>query len=61
MRNSLLTTIDLELGIDSDCGTVMADPTQGHQIEMNLCTNAYHALEFCRGRLCISLCEEELE
>ena len=33
----------------------MADPTQIHQILMNLCTNAYHAMEETGGTLSISL------
>ncbi|MDJ0784552.1 MAG: response regulator [Desulfosarcinaceae bacterium] len=34
---------------------VMADPTQIHQVIMNLCTNAYHAMEEKGGRLSVSL------
>jgi PAS domain S-box-containing protein len=31
--------------IQHDCGSVMADPTQIHQIAMNLITHAFHAVE----------------
>lgn len=34
---------------------VLADPTQIHQVIMNLCTNAYHAMEENGGRLLVSL------
>ena len=41
--------------LEPDCGCVMADPTQIHQIVMNLCTNAYHAMRENGGILTISL------
>jgi len=34
---------------------VIADPTQVHQIIMNLCTNAYHAMEQAGGTLTVGL------
>ncbi|HQT90789.1 MAG TPA: ATP-binding protein, partial [Candidatus Kryptobacter bacterium] len=43
-----------------DCGTVMADPTQIHQVLMNLCTNAYHAMRETGGELSVSLSVVEL-
>lgn len=39
---------------------VMADPTQIHQIVMNLCTNAYHAMRSTGGELTVSLGEIEI-
>jgi len=44
LRASIPTTIDFQLNIDETSGAVLADPTQIHQIIMNLCTNAYHAM-----------------
>jgi PAS domain S-box-containing protein len=41
--------------ITSKCGTVLADPTQLHQVVMNLCTNAYHAMKETNGTLSVSL------
>ncbi|MBU1406008.1 MAG: response regulator [Proteobacteria bacterium] len=41
------------------CGAVMADPTQIHQVVMNLCTNAYHAMQEKGGTLTVSLAETE--
>ncbi len=45
LRSSLPTTITIRQNIEAKTGTIMADPTQIHQILMNLCTNAYHAME----------------
>jgi len=55
LRASIPTTIHIEHDIDSTCGVVLADPTQVHQILMNLCTNANHAMEETGGTLTINL------
>jgi signal transduction histidine kinase len=55
LRSSIPTTIDIRLDIDSETDTIQADPTQIHQIIMNLCTNAYQAMEETGGILSISL------
>jgi PAS domain S-box-containing protein len=55
LRSSLPVTITIEQDIDPDAGSVLADPTQFHQIVMNLCTNAFHAMEVKGGRLTIAL------
>ncbi len=47
--------------IDSDCRAVLADPTQIHQILMNLCTNACHAMKEKGGTLKVSLKEGLLD
>jgi PAS domain S-box-containing protein len=44
LRSSLPTTIEIRQNIESDTGIVDADPTQIHQILMNLCANASHAM-----------------
>jgi CheY-like chemotaxis protein len=44
LRSSLPTTIEVRQDIQSE-SLVLADPTQIHQILMNLCTNAGHAME----------------
>jgi CheY-like chemotaxis protein len=41
--------------IDEAAGSVMGDPTQIHQVVMNLCTNAYHAMLETGGRIEITL------
>jgi len=55
LKSSLPASIKIEQNIDINCGPVMADPTQLHQIIMNLSTNAYHAMEEKGGTLEISL------
>jgi PAS domain S-box-containing protein len=55
LRSSIPTTIDIQQDIDSETDLILADPTQIHQIMMNLCTNAYHAMEETGGTLFISL------
>jgi PAS domain S-box-containing protein len=55
LRSSLPTTIDITAHIDPAVDNVMADPTQIHQIVMNLCTNAAQAMEEDGGRLTVSL------
>jgi signal transduction histidine kinase/CheY-like chemotaxis protein len=44
LHSVIPSTIDIEEIIDEDCGAILADPTQIHQIVVNLCTNAYHAV-----------------
>lgn len=55
LRASIPTSIKIKDSIDSTCGSVLADPTQIHQIVMNLCTNAYHAMRETGGVLAVSL------
>ncbi len=50
IRSSVPTTIDIQQRIDSD-SLIMANQTQVHQIMMNLCTNAAHAMEETGGVL----------
>jgi PAS domain S-box-containing protein len=60
LRSSLPTTIEIIHNIDSATGLIFANPTQINQILMNLCTNAFHAMEKTGGRLDISLKEINL-
>ncbi|MDY7038920.1 MAG: ATP-binding protein, partial [Thermodesulfobacteriota bacterium] len=60
VRSSLPTTIEIHENIGKDCGPIMADSTRIHQIVMNLCTNAYHAMEETGGVLEVKLSEVEL-
>ncbi|MGD2271636.1 MAG: ATP-binding protein [Desulfobacterales bacterium] len=60
LRASLPTTIEIHQNLQSDAA-VLADPTQLHQVLMNLCTNAYHAMNTKGGRLEISLANVELD
>jgi len=55
LRASLPTTITFAEDIDVRCGSILADPTQIHQIIMNLCTNAFHAMEKSGGTLAVTV------
>ena len=59
MRSSLPTTIEIcqEIEITSENDVVLADPTQIHQVLMNLCTNAAHAMGASGGVLSVHLSE----
>ncbi len=59
LRSTLPTTIDIRQEIDSE-GAIVADPTEIHQVIMNLCTNAFHAMEISGGVLTIHLRERFL-
>ena len=58
-RSTLPSNIAIHQEIDSQCGYIMADPTQLHQIVMNLMTNAYHAIAPDNGEISLRLCEKE--
>ncbi len=60
LRSSLPVTIEIQARIDTGMDNVMADPTQIHQIVMNLCTNAAQAMEEKGGRLTVRLSQETL-
>jgi len=61
IRSTIPTTINITQDIRADCGTIKADPTQIHQIIMNLTTNAYHAMEETEGELRVGLKEVQLD
>ncbi len=55
LRPSLPSTIIIKPQIDDTAQPILADPTEIHQILMNLCTNAFHAMEQTGGTLDITL------
>jgi PAS domain S-box-containing protein len=55
VRSTLPATIEIVQDIGPDAETVLADPTQIHQIVLNLCTNAAHAMHDRRGVLEVNL------
>jgi PAS domain S-box-containing protein len=59
LRNALPSTIGLRQNI-KDCRPVVADATEIHQVVMNLCTNAYHAMREEGGTLSVELDEIQL-
>jgi PAS domain S-box-containing protein len=54
LQSSLPANIQIKAAVTAD-RPVLGDPTQIHQIIMNLCTNAYHAMQASGGVLSISL------
>jgi PAS domain S-box-containing protein len=61
LRASLPATIEIHQEIEEDLGPIEADPTQIHQVLMNLCTNAAHAMDEKGGVLIVSLSNLDLD
>ncbi len=59
IRSTIPTTIKINQEIKSD-SLIMGNPTQVHQVLMNLCTNAAHAMEDTGGVLEIRVMDVEL-
>jgi len=55
IRASLPSTINIRAQLPEDIGQVMADAGQIHQVIMNLCTNAFHAMRDSGGLLSLEL------
>ncbi len=60
-RSTIPSNIDIQQNIQQNCGLVMADSTQIHQVAMNLITNAFHAIEEKNGVIHIALKEITIE
>ena len=56
IRSSIPSTIEIETRLDTH-KKVLADPIKIHQVIMNLCTNAYHAMRKTGGCLTVTLTE----
>ena len=61
VRASFPASIEIHCTMAEQPGMVLADPTQIHQIIMNLCTNAGHAMREKGGVLEITLVNTDLE
>ncbi|MBF0551680.1 MAG: PAS domain S-box protein [Deltaproteobacteria bacterium] len=61
VRASIPSTIEIELNINSDAGFILADPTQIHQVIMNLATNAAHAMDADGGILSVEISDLIME
>lgn len=59
IRSTIPTSVEIVTDIDSEVGYILADPTQIHQIVMNLCTNASHAMEPYGGKMEVKISEYE--
>jgi len=61
LKSTIPATITIKQYIKSDCGLVLADPSQIHQVLMNLCTNAYQAMSGDGGVLEVNMDTVELD
>jgi len=61
LRASVPSITEIRTSIAPDPGTVFADPTQIHQVLMNLCTNAAHAMHESGGVMEVGLTHAELD
>jgi two-component system cell cycle sensor histidine kinase/response regulator CckA len=63
LRSSLPTTIEIrqDVAIPPGGGVVLGDASQVHQVLMNLCTNAAHAMRAKGGILSVGLSEVEVD
>ena len=57
LRPSIPSTVEIRQQFETTTRPILADPTQLHQILINLCTNAFHAMEQTGGILEIT-CED---
>jgi len=60
IQATIPATIKIHKHLPDTDVTILADPTQIHQIVMNLCSNAYHAMEETGGILEINVENESL-
>jgi len=61
LRPSLPSNIEIRENIQYTSGKILADPTQVHQVLMNLCTNAFHAMKEHGGILEIILTDIHID
>jgi signal transduction histidine kinase/ActR/RegA family two-component response regulator len=57
LRASIPTTIEIAADLEENCSPIMGNPTQMHQVVMNLCTNAYQAMRETGGQIHVRLGE----
>ncbi|MCG8687766.1 MAG: response regulator [Desulfobacterales bacterium] len=60
LQASLPPSIDIQQNLESDA-RILADQTQMHQIIMNLCTNAWHAMKYSGGTIEVGLKKTSVE
>jgi len=61
LRASIPTTIKIRQHIEVESDIILEDPTQVHQVLINLCTNAAHAMHEKGGVLEVSLTDVSLD
>jgi len=60
LRASIPKTIEIDCELDASCRPILGDPSQIHQVVMNLGTNAYQAMQETGGRLGVRLSETQI-
>ncbi len=61
IRITFHTGIQLSEHIDEECGLVVIDPVQFHQILLNLCTNSAQSIGDNHGKITVSLAKGDLK
>lgn len=61
LRSTISTVVSIEVSIDPSPPPVLADANQIHQVLVNLCTNAFHALDDRPGTIRIHLSSVQLD
>ncbi len=61
LRPSIPSTISIVQDIDGVSSWALADETQIHEVFVNLCTNAYHAMDGQSGTLTVGVDQVELD
>ena len=51
LRATLPASVQVDVGFEAGLPAIVADTTQIHQVILNLCTNAWHAMQGQRGRI----------
>jgi len=60
LRSTIPPMVSIDYAHDPRCPTVLAEPSQIHQIIINLCTNAWHAMPERGGEIRIELHAREI-
>jgi len=55
LRSTIPTNIDIQLNLDINKEMILADPTQIHQVIMNLCVNSAQALQNREGIIAVTV------
>ena len=61
LEATLPASIEIREYLETDSGAVLGNPSQIHQVIMNLCTNAFQAMKDKGGRLFVGLTRTEID
>jgi CheY-like chemotaxis protein len=59
-RSTIPANVEIVTDLQRDCPPVLVDPSQVHQVAMNLIVNAFHAVEATGGKIIVGVREERL-